>query len=103
MILLILKQDKTMKKNEAETAESWVLKEITKELERRFECKVMSINLCSILGTPNVMCKIQYNGDFVYKPCEHWTITTICFSERSVYFTRRIDFFECMKKLTNNN
>lgn len=80
-----------------------ILKSITEEIEKRFNCKVIDISLCSIIGTPNVTVKIQYNDDFIYKPCEHWTIDTIVFSERSVRFTRRIDFFECVKNLANKN
>jgi len=89
-----------MENNPATTA---LLNSISAEIETRFDCKVMSIKLCSVIGTPNVMVKIQYNEDFIYKPCEHWTITTICFSERSVHFTRRIDFFECVKNAAKSN
>lgn len=83
--------------------EKVILEKITEEIERRFDCKVISISICSIIGTHNVMCKIQYNGDFVYQPCEHWTPTTICFSERSVNFFRRVDFFDCMKNMAKAN
>ncbi len=89
--------------NAEEAMKAHLLKIITAEIEKRFECKVMSISLISIIGTPNVMAKIQYNDDFIYKPCEHWTIDSICFSERSVRFVRRIDFFECVKAYSANN
>jgi hypothetical protein len=79
--------------------EKHLLKIISAEIEQRFDCKVIDISLCSIIGTPNVQVKIQYNGDFIYKPCENWTPDSIVFSERSVRFFRRIDFFECVKKL----
>lgn len=78
--------------------EEIILQKITQEIEKRFICKVISISLCSIIGTLNVMCKIKYNDDFIYKPCENWTPDSICFSERLVTFTRRIDFFNCMKE-----
>jgi hypothetical protein len=80
-----------------------LLKIISKEIEERFKCKVISIELCHIIGTPNVHCKIQYEDDFIYKPNEHWTIDSIVFSEKSVRFFRRIDFFECVKKLGVSN
>ncbi len=83
--------------------EKHLLKIISTEIEQRFSCKVIDISLCSIIGTPNVHVKIQYNDDFVYKPCEHWTIDSICFSEKSVRFFRRIDFFDCVKKISHDN
>lgn len=83
--------------------EKHLLKLISKEIEKRFDCKVIDISLCSIIGTTNVQVKIQYNADFVYKPNEHWTIEGIVFSERSVRFFRRIDFFDCIKELSNKN
>lgn len=73
------------------------------EIEERFNCKVISITLCSFFGTPNVQVKMAYNDDFVYKPNEHWTIESIVFSEKSVRFYRRIDFFECVKKMAIKN
>lgn len=80
-----------------------LLKKITQEIEQRFNCKVIDISLCLIIGTPNVQVKIKYNDDFIYKPCENWTPDSICFSERSVRFFRRIDFFECVKKSITQN
>ncbi len=80
-----------------------LLSMIKTEIESRFNCKVMHISLCYIIGTPNVQVKIAYNDDFVYKPCENWTPDSICFSERSVRFFRRIDFFNCVKKLAQSN
>ena len=83
--------------------EKKILEKISEEIERRFNCKVMAISMSYILGTPNVQCKISYNDDFVYKPCEHWEIKSIVFSEKSVTFFRRIDFFECMKNVGSLN
>ena len=88
---------------ENEVMEKHLLKIITAEIEQRFNCKVLDISLCSIIGTPNVHVKIQYNDDFVYKPCKDWTPESIVFSEKSVRFFRRIDFFECVKKLGASN
>lgn len=83
--------------------EEHLLKIISEEIEKRFNCKVIDISLCSIIGTPNVQVKIKYNDDVVFKPCENWTPESICFSERSVRFFRRIDFFDCVKKLAKEN
>lgn len=83
--------------------EAHLIKIITEEIEQRFNCKVDHISICEIIGTPNVHVKIKYNEDFVYKPCENWTPESICFSERSVRFFRRVDFFECVKNLAKNN
>lgn len=83
--------------------EKYLLKIISKEIEERFKCRVIDISLCFIIGTPNVQVRIQYNDDFVYKPNEHWTIESIVFSEKSVRFFRRIDFFDCVKQLNQNN
>lgn len=86
-----------------EVMEKHLMKIISAEIEQRFDCKVIDISLCSIIGTTNVQVKIQYNGDFVYKPCENWTPESIVFSERSVRFFRRIDFFESVKNLGASN
>lgn len=85
------------------TLDNLLLKRISEEIERRFECKVISISFVNMLGTPNVMCKIQYNDDFVYQPCEHFTPLMITFSEKSVTFMRRIDFFDCVKNIKQEN
>jgi hypothetical protein len=91
------------KKPKADAVEAHILKMISKEIEQRFNCEVITISLWSCLGTPNVMVKIKYKDDFIYKPCEHWKIDSIVFSERSVRFSRRIDFFDCIKNLSNQN
>lgn len=97
----IKKESMTIKANSEN--ELHLLKLITAEIEKRFNCKVISISLCNILGTPNVQVKIQYNEDFIYEPCKDWTIESIVFSERSVRFFRRIDFFECIKTISTLN
>ena len=38
--------------------EKIILEKISEEIERRFNCKVLHISLCSFFGTPNVQCKI---------------------------------------------
>ncbi|MCA0381695.1 MAG: hypothetical protein LCH58_06010 [Bacteroidetes bacterium] len=92
-----------MAKIKSDEMKAHLLKIISAEIEQRFNCKVVDISLCSIIGTVNVQVKIQYNDDFVYKPNEHWTIESIVFSEKCVRFFRRIDFFECVKKLGVSN
>lgn len=82
---------------------AFILKLLTEEIERRFNCKIIDLDIVSIIGTPNVMAKISYNDDFIYKPNEHWTIDSIVFSERSVRFFRRVDFFDCIKNLSKQN
>lgn len=87
-----------------ELMEQHLLKIISEEIEQRFECKVVSIDLCSIIGTPNVRVKVQFNEDFVWRPNEELgKFETIVFSERSAAFFRRVDFFECVKKLSKEN
>lgn len=87
-----------------ELMEQHLLKIITEEIEQRFECKVISISICSIIGTPNVRVKVQFNEDFVWRPNEELgKFETIVFSERSASFFRRVDFFECVKKLSKEN
>ena len=95
--------DSNQQQQQQDAMEQHLLKIISEEIERKYDCKVLHINLCSIIGTPNVQVKIQYNEDVVYKPCEHWKPEMIIFSERSVRFFRRIDFFDCVKELANKN
>ncbi|HLD89412.1 MAG TPA: hypothetical protein VI911_00070 [Patescibacteria group bacterium] len=75
-----------------------ILKNISEEIEKKYDCKVMSICYAELLSLC-VRVKIQYNEDFLYKPFKEMpTPDTIIFSERSVTFTRRVDLFECVKK-----
>lgn len=87
-----------------ELMEQHLLKIISEEIEQRFECKVMSISIQNILGTPNVQVKAQFNEDVLWRPNrELGVFESIVFSERSARFFRRVDFFECVKKLSKEN
>ncbi len=84
-----------MKKNRK--TEEVVLNQISSEIEKKYNCKVMSIRYAQLLSLC-VMVKVQFNEDFLYKPFEEMpTPSTICFSERSMNFTRRVDLFDCVK------
>ena len=75
-----------------------ILKKISAEIEQKYDCKVISIRYAQLLSLC-VMVKIQFNEDFLYKPFESLpTPETICFSERSINFTRRVDLYECVKQ-----
>ena len=80
-----------------------VLKNISNEIEQKYECKVLSIYYAQLLSLC-VMVKIQFKDDFLYKPFEDMpTPETICFSERTVSFARRVDLFECVKNIGSLN
>jgi len=83
-----------------------VLKLITKELEGKYDCKVISINETECLGTPNVNFKIKFNEDYLYKPEIFRGMPYpeyICFSEKTMMFQKRIDLFDCMKNYASFN
>ena len=42
-----------------------VLEKITEEIERRFNCKVISIDLFHFFGTPNVQCSCDLLSSLV--------------------------------------
>jgi hypothetical protein len=81
-----------------------ILKEISKEIEEKHNCKVVSIRFAQLLSLC-IMAKIQFNEDFHYKPdwLKYYSISTICFSEKSINITRRVDLFECVKSKSNQN
>ena len=81
-----------------------ILKEISKEIERKHNCKVVSIHYAELLSLC-VMAKIQFNEDFHYDPewIKYYSISTICFSEKTINFTRRVDLFDCVKKNSHLN
>lgn len=80
-----------------------LLKEISNEIEAKWNCKVLSINYAQLLSLC-VMFKVQFNDDFLYKPFEGLpTPSTICFSEKSANFTKRVDLFECVKNHASSN
>jgi len=71
---------------------------IQKEIEEKMDCKVVSIRFAQILSWC-VRYKAIFNEDFLYEPkFKLGSPETICFSERSMNFTYRVDLFDCMKK-----
>lgn len=80
-----------------------ILAEITKEIETKYNCKVLSISYAQLLSLC-VMFKVKFNDDFLYKPFESLpTPSTICFSEKTANFTKRVDLFDCVKNNSNLN
>lgn len=74
-----------------------ILNLIKAEIEHKYNCRVVSIRYAQLLSLC-VMFKVIFNDDFMYKPFEHLpTPETICFSERSMNFTKRVDLFDCVK------
>lgn len=77
-----------------------LLKNISKEIEQKYDCKVVSIRYAELMSLC-VDVKIKMNQDFVYKPFENMPKPdTICFSEKTLSFYKRVDLFDCVK---NNN
>ena len=80
-----------------------ILKEISKEIEGKYNCKVISIRYAELLSLC-VRVKIQFNDDFIYQPFKSLpTPEFICFSERSVEFLRRVDLYDCVRKNPQQN
>jgi hypothetical protein len=83
--------------------EQIILKMISQEIEKHLNCKVVSIHFAELLSLC-VMFKVIFNEDFIYKPSyKYGNPSTICFSEKSMNFTYRVDLFECMKKSSVSN
>lgn len=83
--------------------EKYILEMISKEIEEKYNCKVVSIRFTQILSLC-VMFKVTFNDDFLYKPFDKLPRPeTICFSEKSAWFTKRVDLFECMRDLSKSN
>jgi hypothetical protein len=78
--------------------EDLILKSIAKEIEGKHNCKVINIHYAQLLSLC-IMAKIQFNEDFHYQPewLKYYSISTICFSEKTINITRRVDLFECVK------
>lgn len=77
-----------------------ILKNISKEIAKKYDCEVLSIKYAELLSLC-VNVKIKMNEDFIYKPFENMpTPDTICFSEKTLSFHKRVDLFDCVK---NNN
>ena len=81
-----------------------ILSNISKEIEEKHNCKVVSIRYAQLLSLC-VMAKIQFNEDFHYEPewLKYYSISTICFSEKSINIVRRVDLFDCVKNAANLN
>jgi len=80
------------------TEKEFLLKEITKEIESKLDCVVISIDYIVLLS-PCVMVKVTFREDFHYQP--EWlkySISSICFSQLTIQFTRSIDLFDCINK-----
>jgi len=79
------------------------LKRITKEIEEKYDCKVISIRYVQLLSLC-VTATMQFNKDFLYKPFDKMPKPNyISFSERNISITKRVDLFECVKNFTNLN
>ena len=81
-----------------------ILKLISKEIEEKHNCKVIKIHFAELLSLC-IMAKIQFKEDLHYEPewLKYYSISTICFSEKSINITRRVDLFECIKNLSASN
>ena len=80
-----------------------ILKEIAKEIEQKNDCTVINISYAELLSLC-VRAKIQFKEDFHYQP--EWlkySISAVCFSERTITITRRVDLFDCVKKNSKLN
>lgn len=84
--------------------EDFILKEIAKEIEKKHDCKVVSISYAELLSLC-VMAKLQFNEDFHYQPewLKDYSISAICFSEKTIHITRRVDLFDCVKNSSRSS
>jgi hypothetical protein len=74
-----------------------ILSKISKEIEEKYNCKVVTIRYAEILSLC-VSVKVKFNEDFLYKPFNELPKPdTIIFSEKSMSFTKRVDLFDCIK------
>ncbi len=78
-----------------------ILNQITKEIENNHNCKVLEIRYAELLSLC-VIAKIQFKEDFHYQPerLKYYSISSVCFSEKTIQIIRRVDLFDCVK---NNN
>jgi len=81
-----------------------ILNKIKEEIEQKHNCKVVHIKYAQLMSLC-IMAKIEFNEDFHYKPewLKYYSISTICFSEKSINITRRVDLFDCVKETANLN
>jgi len=75
-----------------------ILKSISDEIEKKYKCKVLSIKYAELLSLC-VMVKIKFNEDFLYKPFDELpNPDSLCFSEKTITFYKRVDLFDCVKQ-----
>jgi len=80
-----------------------ILKKITKEIEQKYDCKVLNIRYDQLLSLC-ITAKMQFNEDFLYKPFDNMPKPDyISFSDRTISITKRVDLFECVKNTANLN
>ena len=88
---------------ERDITDNIILKSIAKEIEGKYNCKVVEIRFAQLLSLC-VDFKIQFNDDFLYKPFDDLPKPEmIWFSERTASFYRRVDLFDCVKNQTIRN
>lgn len=79
-----------------------LLKNISDEIEKKYNCKVLDISFAQLLSLC-VMFKVKFNDDFLYKPFDDLpNPEAICFSEKWARFTKRVDLFDCVKNAVMN-
>ena len=84
------------------TVNELLLKSISNEIEQKYDCKVVTIHIVQLISLC-VMVKIQFNQDVYLKPFDDMPKPeSICFSERTVTFFRRVELFDCMKVNAKN-
>lgn len=85
-------------------AAKYILKEISKEIESKHNCKVIDIRFAELLSLC-IMAKIQFNEDFHYQPewLKHYSISAICFSEKTINIVRMVDLFDCVNENSRKN
>ena len=84
--------------------DKFILALIKKEIEEKHDCKVVDIRFAELLSLC-VSVKLQFNEDFHYNPnwVKYYSISSVCFSEKSINIIRRVDLFDCMKNLSQSN
>lgn len=80
-----------------------ILNAIAKEIEQKHNCEVLDISFAQILSLC-VRYKVRFKDDFLFRPFENLPDPdTICFSDRTATFLRRVDLFDCVKNQTIKN
>jgi hypothetical protein len=81
-----------------------MLENIKNEIEQTLNCVVVNIKYVQLISLC-IMAKIKFNEDFHYNPIwlNRFSINAVCFSEKSIHITRRVDLFDCVKEISNLN